>query len=117
SVDDPRGDRRERGGAGHRRIALRALRVARRDQVLREGVGGASQSVRRPCVEGGRRGEGRARSTLMTATGAEQQQNPLEEGLRLRRAPDPCALVIFGASGDLTHKKLMPALYALMVRR
>ncbi len=26
-------------------------------------------------------------------------------------------LVIFGASGDLTHKKLMPALYALMVRR
>ncbi|HEY2372009.1 MAG TPA: glucose-6-phosphate dehydrogenase [Gaiellaceae bacterium] len=31
--------------------------------------------------------------------------------------PDPCALVIFGASGDLTHKKLMPALYALMFRR
>jgi len=25
--------------------------------------------------------------------------------------------VIFGASGDLTHKKLMPALYALMLRR
>jgi glucose-6-phosphate 1-dehydrogenase len=25
--------------------------------------------------------------------------------------------VIFGASGDLTHKKLMPALYALMIRR
>jgi glucose-6-phosphate 1-dehydrogenase len=45
------------------------------------------------------------------------QQNPLEEGLRLRKTPDPCALVIFGASGDLTHKKLMPALYALMVRR
>jgi glucose-6-phosphate 1-dehydrogenase len=43
--------------------------------------------------------------------------NPLEEGLSLRRTPDPCVLVIFGASGDLTHKKLMPALYALMVRR
>jgi glucose-6-phosphate 1-dehydrogenase len=26
-------------------------------------------------------------------------------------------LVIFGASGDLTHKKLMPALYSLMLRR
>jgi glucose-6-phosphate 1-dehydrogenase len=52
------------------------------------------------------------------ATAAEtQEQNPLEEGLALRRAPDPCALVIFGASGDLTHKKLMPALYALMLRR
>jgi glucose-6-phosphate 1-dehydrogenase len=44
-------------------------------------------------------------------------ENPLEEGLTLRRKPDPCVLVIFGASGDLTHKKLMPALYALMVRR
>jgi glucose-6-phosphate 1-dehydrogenase len=43
--------------------------------------------------------------------------NPLLEGLRLRRRPDPCILVIFGASGDLTTKKLMPALYALATRR
>ncbi|MBL9030999.1 MAG: glucose-6-phosphate dehydrogenase [Phycisphaerae bacterium] len=27
--------------------------------------------------------------------------------------PDPCILVIFGASGDLTHRKLIPALYEL----
>jgi glucose-6-phosphate 1-dehydrogenase len=46
-----------------------------------------------------------------------ERDNPLLEGLSLRRTPDPCALVIFGASGDLTHKKLMPALYALMLRR
>ncbi|MBI3292926.1 MAG: hypothetical protein HYZ73_09010 [Elusimicrobia bacterium] len=25
----------------------------------------------------------------------------------------PCTLVIFGASGDLTHRKLVPALYRL----
>jgi glucose-6-phosphate 1-dehydrogenase len=43
--------------------------------------------------------------------------NPLLEGLRLRRSPDPCALVIFGASGDLTRRKLFPALYSLAVRR
>jgi glucose-6-phosphate 1-dehydrogenase len=54
----------------------------------------------------------------MTATAPQQEQeNPLAEGLALRRTPDPCALVIFGASGDLTHKKLLPALYALAVRR
>ncbi|HZC31092.1 MAG TPA: glucose-6-phosphate dehydrogenase [Gaiellaceae bacterium] len=46
-----------------------------------------------------------------------QRENPLAAGLSLRRTPDPCALVIFGASGDLTHKKLMPALYSLAVRR
>ena len=45
-----------------------------------------------------------------------QRENPLTEGLLLKRTPDACALVIFGASGDLTHKKLMPALYALHVR-
>jgi glucose-6-phosphate 1-dehydrogenase len=43
--------------------------------------------------------------------------NPLAEGLSLRRRPDPCLLVIFGASGDLTSKKLMPALYSLAFRR
>jgi glucose-6-phosphate 1-dehydrogenase len=48
---------------------------------------------------------------------AAAEQNPLLEGLRLRRRPDPCILVIFGASGDLTAKKLMPALYSLAVRR
>jgi glucose-6-phosphate 1-dehydrogenase len=51
------------------------------------------------------------------ATTEQQLENPLAEGLLLRRTPDPCALVIFGASGDLTHKKLMPALYALAMRR
>jgi glucose-6-phosphate 1-dehydrogenase len=45
------------------------------------------------------------------------QENPLLEGLQLRRTPDPCVLTIFGASGDLTKKKLLPALYALAFRR
>jgi glucose-6-phosphate 1-dehydrogenase len=44
------------------------------------------------------------------------QANPLAEGLELRRTPDPCTLVIFGASGDLTKRKLFPALYSLAYR-
>jgi glucose-6-phosphate 1-dehydrogenase len=43
--------------------------------------------------------------------------NPLLEGLRLRRSPDPCVLVVFGATGDLTRRKIFPALYALASRR
>ncbi|MFC1508819.1 glucose-6-phosphate dehydrogenase [Candidatus Omnitrophota bacterium] len=31
--------------------------------------------------------------------------------------PDPCGLVIFGASGDLTHRKLIPALFSLYERQ
>ena len=46
--------------------------------------------------------------------GAEQsQQNPLREGLSTRAVPQPCTIVIFGATGDLTHRKLVPALYNL----
>jgi glucose-6-phosphate 1-dehydrogenase len=33
------------------------------------------------------------------------------------RAADPCCLVIFGASGDLTHRLLVPALYNLAAAR
>jgi glucose-6-phosphate 1-dehydrogenase len=41
-------------------------------------------------------------------------ENPLRAGSRLPRTPEPCTLVIFGATGDLTHRKLVPALYNLM---
>jgi glucose-6-phosphate 1-dehydrogenase len=39
--------------------------------------------------------------------------NPLREGLRLERVPDPSVLVLFGATGDLAHRKVVPALYQL----
>ena len=39
--------------------------------------------------------------------------NPLREGLDQERVPDASCLVIFGASGDLTQRKLIPALYSL----
>src|SRR5262245_21229114 len=45
------------------------------------------------------------------------EANPLLEGLQVKRRPEPCVMVIFGASGDLTQRKLMPALYALAYRR
>lgn len=41
--------------------------------------------------------------------------NPLLEGLPKDRAVDPFAMVILGAHGDLTKRKLLPALYALYI--
>jgi glucose-6-phosphate 1-dehydrogenase len=43
----------------------------------------------------------------------ESVENPLRVGLRSPRTPEPNTLVIFGATGDLTHRKLIPALYNL----
>ena len=44
-------------------------------------------------------------------------ENPFRVGLETERAPAPCVFVIFGASGDLTRRKLLPALYTLAVSR
>jgi len=43
--------------------------------------------------------------------------NPLRAGLVEDRLPEPCTVVIFGASGDLTKRKLVPALTSLAVER
>lgn len=40
-------------------------------------------------------------------------ESPLQEPLSQQKLADPCILVIFGATGDLTARKLMPALYHL----
>jgi glucose-6-phosphate 1-dehydrogenase len=41
------------------------------------------------------------------------ETNPLREGLDQERVPEASCLVIFGASGDLTQRKLIPGLYSL----
>ena len=41
--------------------------------------------------------------------------NPFREDLVTRQRPAPCTIVIFGATGDLTHRKLVPALYNMAV--
>ena len=40
-------------------------------------------------------------------------KNPLRSGLRIERVPDPNIVVLFGATGDLAHRKVVPALYHL----
>ncbi len=44
-------------------------------------------------------------------------ENPLRVGLQQERTPEPLILVIFGASGDLTVRKLVPAIYHLKQQR
>ena len=43
--------------------------------------------------------------------------NPFADPLRFERRAPPCSIVIFGANGDLTKRKLMPALYRLAYER
>ncbi|HXI46129.1 MAG TPA: glucose-6-phosphate dehydrogenase [Candidatus Acidoferrales bacterium] len=53
--------------------------------------------------------DGRRRRRATPASDA----NPLRKGLRLERVPDPHVMVLFGATGDLSHRKVFPALAQL----
>src|SRR5438309_5467090 len=49
---------------------------------------------------------------MATVAQPEQRENPLVEGLE-RLPVHPTTLVIFGATGDLARRKLLPAIYNL----
>ena len=40
-------------------------------------------------------------------------ENPLRAGLAIEKVPEPCLIVVFGATGDLTARKILPAVYNL----
>src|SRR5271166_2808606 len=45
------------------------------------------------------------------------EANPFIDAQRFERRAPPCTIVIFGANGDLTKRKLMPSLYRLAYER
>lgn len=49
----------------------------------------------------------------MATTGIDVSQAQVEANKGKESTPEPCIVVIFGASGDLTKRKLLPALYHL----
>src|SRR5262245_45760776 len=52
---------------------------------------------------------------MKTAEDLADQINPLAAGTPRALLPQPCQLVIFGAAGDLSWRKLLPAVYNLNV--
>ena len=46
----------------------------------------------------------------------EHEDMGTEDFCELERTPGPCIIVIFGASGDLTYRKLLPSLYNLFTQ-
>src|SRR3989304_4558078 len=88
-------------------------------------VPGSRRGGRRPPRPGrGRAGGGRGRGALAgwgRGGGGTPGADPsvtapiggLPPGAAEISVPDPCLLVIFGASGDLTRRKLVPALFGL----
>jgi glucose-6-phosphate 1-dehydrogenase len=57
-------------------------------------------------------------SAATKRTSTDTWQNPLRDkrDKRLPRIAGPCAVVIFGVTGDLARKKVVPAIYDLANR-
>jgi glucose-6-phosphate 1-dehydrogenase len=58
-----------------------------------------------------------AQNLVSEATMTAWETNPLREGMPDERTVKPTAFIIFGASGDLTRRKLLPAIYNLALSR
>jgi len=67
----------------------------------------------RPKGRAAARDAGSGALHVQHAEAQEEHDNPLRSGTRLERIPEPCQIVIFGATGDLAHRKILPALYNL----
>ena len=63
----------------------------------------------------GRAGASRRSRHVMHRDAVEDaaEANPLRAGTRLERVPDPAIVIVFGATGDLSHRKIFPAFYNL----
>src|SRR5262249_57827761 len=102
------GDDGGRGGSpGDRafRRALFPLPLARGCEVCRPGALRHAQRIWRA-----RRAQGRR---MMDVAAPERTATESPDPQAPPRRADPCAFVIFGASGDLTKRLLVPALYNL----
>ena len=124
-LDGGAGDRPQRAHAGDHLGAVHALPLAPGRHVQRQGAGRPAQRVRRPR----RQGEGVTVDDEASGHLAYDEPDYGDEGgIRVtgrsrtagsaspfggERHPDPCSLVMFGVTGDLSHRKLIPALYDL----
>src|SRR3954471_5581950 len=104
-MDRTGGHRRRRSRAGDHAFTAHTLPITPGRFVRREGHRRASERVRRS------RGE-----THMTSGGPIVSPRPAIQphAPTAHDRADPCTMVIFGALGDLSQRKLLPAIYELM---
>src|SRR3979490_2763362 len=94
-------DRSECAGSRHHALAAHATSVTPIRLVFGESHRRPPERIRRPCRE----------EIMRTPVAVPLMRAPRKPGSRDKA--DPCTMVIFGGAGDLTKRKLIPAIYYL----
>src|SRR5690606_33167954 len=95
----------------YQHLVVRTVRLAPAEALRPSGDRGAARTVRRTRHNGA---GGLSRAPVLESPGLESPALKVEEhGIRQGRPVDSCVLVIFGASGDLARRELLPSLFEL----
>src|SRR5712671_6419477 len=100
-MDGTGSDRPERTSTRHHPLIADTAPVAANGFVLREGYRRSAQRIR----------WSRGKEVMRTPVAVPLVRAPRKRGNRDKA--DPCTMVIFGGAGDLTKRKLIPAIYYL----
>ncbi|QLG10628.1 glucose-6-phosphate dehydrogenase [Deinococcus sp. D7000] len=91
------------------KVSASATKGAVKEKIASQTVGVAQPA---PGAKKGSRPSAKSRKRTADGAGADGQ-NPFRTTMRRSRAPEPATMVIFGVTGDLSRRKLLPAIFGL----
>ncbi|CAM3365841.1 glucose-6-phosphate dehydrogenase [Deinococcus saxicola] len=101
-------------GATPKKAVAKKVSASATKEAVREKVASQKVGVAQPAPSAAKTHETPAQSRKRTPgkPGADGQ-NPFRTTMRRSRAPEPATMVIFGVTGDLSRRKLLPAIFGL----
>ncbi|CAM3643590.1 glucose-6-phosphate dehydrogenase [Deinococcus frigens] len=92
-----------------KKVTASATKRVVKEKVASQKVGVAQAA---PKAKAGSKTPAKSRKRRPSGAGADGQ-NPFRTTMRRSRAPEPATMVIFGVTGDLSRRKLLPAVFGL----
>ncbi|WP_188969514.1 glucose-6-phosphate dehydrogenase [Deinococcus aerolatus] len=101
-------------GATHRKPVTKRVSASATKEAVKEKIASQKVGVAQPAPKAKAAAKTSTKSRRRPSGGAGADgQNPFRATMRRSRAPEPATMVIFGVTGDLSRRKLLPAIFGL----